>query len=267
MLTNRKWEELDAFNSEDENAFTDSGDDSENFGDNGASAAGRRGMIEQALAHVREMAKTTMEPGKKYTTGALVFDSQLAKFGRVKKCTTEATLVGFFSGGTKEYGLNLSRDITKEPRLETRLASATKAAGQSEKFAKTDKIKSLALKPQELSIAATPPTTTKTAAAVTKKVGPAKAPAETKKRVIPVKAKAVAPAAKKTAKPAVKKTPLESVNPWSEFQLDPIADPNGYIKQNFPYLSNKQLAGLTGLSEHTIRRKMGEWGLKRSANK
>lgn len=38
---------------------------------------------------------------------------------------------------------------------------------------------------------------------------------------------------------------------------------NSYIKQNFKGMSNRELARRTGLSEHTIRRKLGEWGLKR----
>lgn len=45
--------------------------------------------------------------------------------------------------------------------------------------------------------------------------------------------------------------------------IDPIGDPNSYIKANFNELSNRELARVTGLSEHTIRRKLGEWGLKR----
>jgi DNA-binding CsgD family transcriptional regulator len=44
---------------------------------------------------------------------------------------------------------------------------------------------------------------------------------------------------------------------------DPVMDPNGYIQQNFLLMSNRELAVATGLSEHTIRRKLGEWNLKR----
>jgi hypothetical protein len=47
--------------------------------------------------------------------------------------------------------------------------------------------------------------------------------------------------------------------------INPIDDPNGYIKANFQEMSNRELARFTGLSEHTIRRKLGEWGLKRKA--
>jgi hypothetical protein len=64
----------------------------------------------------------------------------------------------------------------------------------------------------------------------------------------PVAAKVLPPIGK-AAKPAGK--------------LNPIDDPNGYIKAMYQELSNRDLAKATGLSEHTIRRKLGEWGLKR----
>ena len=41
-------------------------------------------------------------------------------------------------------------------------------------------------------------------------------------------------------------------------------DANKYIQKHYQAMSNKELADRTGLSEHTIRRKLGEWGLKRS---
>jgi len=41
-------------------------------------------------------------------------------------------------------------------------------------------------------------------------------------------------------------------------------DINTFIKQKFQSMSNKELAKLTGLSEHTIRRKLGEWGMRRA---
>ncbi|MBN2357895.1 MAG: hypothetical protein JXR83_00480 [Deltaproteobacteria bacterium] len=42
-----------------------------------------------------------------------------------------------------------------------------------------------------------------------------------------------------------------------------IDDINRYIRDNYKAHSNRELARRTGLSEHTIRRKLGEWGLKR----
>lgn len=49
----------------------------------------------------------------------------------------------------------------------------------------------------------------------------------------------------------------------SSSKINPIDDPNGYIKANYSEMSNRELARVTGLSEHTIRRKLGEWSLKR----
>lgn len=43
-----------------------------------------------------------------------------------------------------------------------------------------------------------------------------------------------------------------------------IDDVNAYIKENFTSMSNREMARHVGLSEHTIRRKLGEWGLKRA---
>ena len=46
-------------------------------------------------------------------------------------------------------------------------------------------------------------------------------------------------------------------------KINPIDDPNAFIKAHYQQQSNRELARVTGLSEHTIRRKLGEWGLKR----
>jgi hypothetical protein len=42
-----------------------------------------------------------------------------------------------------------------------------------------------------------------------------------------------------------------------------VGDVNTFIRNNYKTLSNRELARRIGLSEHTIRRKLGEWGLKR----
>jgi hypothetical protein len=73
-------------------------------------------------------------------------------------------------------------------------------------------------------------------------------------------AKPVSKAAAPPVKGAVKPVPGKTA-PGGK--ADPIGDPNAYIKANFGELSNRELAKVTGLSEHTIRRKLGEWGLKR----
>lgn len=91
----------------------------------------------------------------------------------------------------------------------------------------------------------------------------------------PSAARTQPPAAAKTGVPgpakgagAPAKKPLNGTSPPAAAKaggkgVNPIDDPNGYIKANFNEMSNRELARLTGLSEHTIRRKLGEWGLKR----
>jgi hypothetical protein len=68
-----------------------------------------------------------------------------------------------------------------------------------------------------------------------------------RKRAGKAKAKDAAPAA---ARPAAVKAA-------------DVGDVNTFIRNNYKTLSNRELARRIGLSEHTIRRKLGEWGLKR----
>jgi hypothetical protein len=72
-----------------------------------------------------------------------------------------------------------------------------------------------------------------------------------------------AKAAKAAAVPEKKKAAASSSSSSSSSKINPIDDPNAYIKAHYSEMSNRELARFTGLSEHTIRRKLGEWGLKR----
>lgn len=99
-------------------------------------------------------------------------------------------------------------------------------------------------------------TKTKQLKAPTRKL-PAKKPVKTAAKKPLPKAKAKPVAAKKKAL----KKPLKKAG--GSKMMDPVADPNSYIRGNFRLMSNKELSHVTGLSEHTIRRKLGEWGLKR----
>lgn len=93
-------------------------------------------------------------------------------------------------------------------------------------------------------------------------------PAKTAKAAGPKAApeKHAAPAQKAKATPAphkAKEAPPKDVKKAVAKGANPIDDPNGYIKGHYQEMSNRELARVTGLSEHTIRRKLGEWGLKR----
>lgn len=109
---------------------------------------------------------------------------------------------------------------------------------------------------------------------------PAPAPAPVLRKTAPVVAAAPAKAEKaaptkapakaavgKADKPVVEKAAKAptSMPPKGGKAINPIDDPNNYIKANYGEMSNRELARVTGLSEHTIRRKLGEWGLKRKA--
>ncbi len=83
-------------------------------------------------------------------------------------------------------------------------------------------------------------------------------------KATPDKKKPLVKSHKPAAKPAKKTVKQKAASHTQHLAIsDPVADPNGYIKQYFRLMSNKELAIVTGLSEHTIRRKLGEWGLKR----
>lgn len=257
MLTSRKWEELDAFNAEDESAFTDTADETESFSDNGASAAGRRGMIETALAKVRDAARTPYDSSQKHMVGALIFDAAAAKFARVKKSSGTGVLLNYLSGGTKEYSAGASKAAKDAPAAPKKVAApVNEPPVKAEKAEKKEVVAApVAAKVQEKRAVPTPPLAVKASPV----------PQSSKNKKGKEDKKVDRSAVKKSPKIVAKKSAAQ-LGDASEMQLDPVADPNTYIQQNYLYLSNKQLAGLTGLSEHTIRRKLGEWGLKRSVN-
>lgn len=118
-----------------------------------------------------------------------------------------------------------------------------------------------------------PPKGAKGKAAAPSKAGPPQKSAPPAKAAPPQKAAAAskaqapskAPAPSKAAKapPPAEKTAPKGKAAGGKGSINPIDDPNGYIRENFQELSNREMARITGLSEHTIRRKLGEWGLKR----
>jgi hypothetical protein len=100
----------------------------------------------------------------------------------------------------------------------------------------------------------------------------AEKPADKARAAAPAPAPAAVPSSKAAAAKAARAEKAEKVpEPKGKAAakgakaINPIDDPNGYIKANFQEMSNRELARFTGLSEHTIRRKLGEWGLKRKA--
>jgi hypothetical protein len=81
--------------------------------------------------------------------------------------------------------------------------------------------------------------------------------------VLPAPQRAAAAPAPSARGKAVARPAPAAAKPVAGGKLNAIDDPNGYIRAKYQELSNRELAKATGLSEHTIRRKLGEWGLKR----
>lgn len=88
------------------------------------------------------------------------------------------------------------------------------------------------------------------------------APSES--NVEPAEAKTKAKPKPKKTKPAAESKPKgDTEASASSPELNSKEEVNQYIQEHYLKMSNKELAGITGLSPHTIRRKLGEWGLKR----
>lgn len=153
----------------------------------------RRQLLEEASTRVKQARARTLDPGKVYDPGTLLFDQNDGKFGRVQQSKAGVLVVRFLSGGERCYG---DGSLASEDGM----SEAPSAKGGS------------------------------------RKRGGSKA-----------KTKEAAPAASKPA--AVKAAD--------------VGDVNAFIRANYKTLSNRELARRIGLSEHTIRRKLGEWGLKR----
>lgn len=158
-----------------------------------------------------------------------------------------------------------------EQLTKLRVKEAMSAAKESASSKAKDRVAKAPVKEKAIATKAVAkksiPTKTKAAAAPKKAVKKEKVAVKpkTKKVSTPVKPK---PSKAAPKKPLAKKKPKRAASvrsgSFSSSKIsDPVADPNGYIRGNFRLMSNKELSHVTGLSEHTIRRKLGEWGLRR----
>lgn len=251
ILSSKQLEELehlhDSVSEFDEEANVVS--DNEEFDEASEGAlAWRRGMIERAAAMVKKNEKKVLSSKEKYTVGALVYDALNNRFARVKESSTSQVLLAYVSGGEGILkGTSIQITQTAKPSV-----ANTKKKPEIQKQKPINKKPALKAKP----VAKKQPAKKTAAKKPAPKKPVAKKPAPKKKSLAKKKVTAKKPVSKKAApKKALKKTPVKKIKK--------PADPNAFIRQNYKKLSNKELAGITGLSEHTIRRKLGEWGLKR----
>jgi hypothetical protein len=269
MLNTKQLEELDNIQEVAEE-LTEEQLDTESSDDGAESAlAWRRGMIERAVANVKKAAKRLI-PGTSFPAGTLVFDKDKKRFARIVQATLATTELSYLSGDNGEFE-STPRSMSNKETLDEEFpldkpkkqknnwdAVAPKELFSAPKAKATVKVTEKT--PQRLEQPKTPKMAAQAKPTIKKlnpEVGVVKASAKKEAEQKNQGSKAKSATQKKLslqslpAKGAIKKAP------------NPKSDPNAYIKQNYRSLSNKQMAAKTGLSEHTIRRKLGEWRLKR----
>lgn len=275
VLDPKHFDDIDDFCDFDEKLDT-SGDADLGEGGPNQALSWRRIVIERAANNVKKAVESKADVKTSYKKGSLVFDEQANKFGRVVESRPGFLNMSLLAGGSLIRQDINPLDFIRENRHKLTLPEMAKTLSTSE----VEVI--ILLNQVELSQNEFNAAPAKKELAVAKKkvlAKPAKAKEINKKPEpkVPVAAK------EKTLKPKLKMAAKKKVLPVKKQRLpiskeasvsftkllpkgattDPVRDPNGYIQQNFLMMSNRELANATGLSEHTIRRKLGEWNLKR----
>jgi hypothetical protein len=280
VLDRKHFDDLDDFCDFDDKIETSCEGD---MGENGPShpLSWRRIIIEKAVSNVKKAAESKTDLKASYKKGDLVFDEESSKFGRVIESKPGFLNLSLLAGG-KVIRRDINQlDFVRENRQKLTLKEMSdtlflseievitllnqvelatdKEAAEEKAGVKVEP----SVKAKALPIKAAKKTVEKK-----KPMVKTKAPKDMEKR--PIKAN-VKLAAKKKDKVVVKKKMGSLKETLINFTkllpkgatTDPVMDPNGYIQQNFLLMNNRELATATGLSEHTIRRKLGEWNLKR----
>lgn len=273
---------LDRKHFDDMDDFCDFDEKLETAGDGDIGEAGpnplswRRIIIEKAVNNVKKAHENKTDLQMPYKKGELVFDEESNKFGRVLESRPGFLNLALLAGGKIIRQDINSLDFVREHRQKLTLKEMAEKLfiSEIEVIALLNKLEleneTLDVKTDKVAAKKIP-----TKKAITKV---AKTVVEKKKVEIKTSAKESSKLPKTSVKIAAKKKdamPKKSgvVSKDSSISFtkllpkgattDPVMDPNGYIQQNFLLMSNRELACATGLSEHTIRRKLGEWNLKR----
>lgn len=278
MFNSKQLEELESIH-DSTGAFEEEAEDSgvEEVGE--AAMEWRRSLLEEAAENVKRAKTRPVDPAITYEIGSLLFDRESRRFGRVNRSVPGYLRVVYLTGGDREYGLLDVAAYLQEYAANRKLSELSLQLGMadSDVEAELDRLDLSALEEDEgvpegeaaaeAAPAGAPAEAKAPAAAPAVEAKPAKGDKKAKKSA---KAAPSKPAPKKEAKveakPEAKKERAKKAPPpplKKGKKANPIDDPNAFIRQNFQEASNRELARHTGLSEHTIRRKLGEWGLKR----
>ena len=278
IFNSKQLEELESASDTSSNIFESPGENSTGNNDNSETAlAWRRAVLEEALANVKRSGTRPVDPAMTYEIGSLLFDRENRRYGRVKRSVPGFLDIHYLTGGDREYGkLNVKAYLKEfgEAKSVTELALALDA----QEGEIVTKLKSLGLTPQMGNNAVGPASNGIPEAAPQimddvlgefsdmANAAPTK-PKKASKKTKAKQAKEAKEALKEdgTANDRRRKRAKQIADmPVPSDPANPIDDPNTFIRQNFFTMSNRELARSTGLSEHTIRRKLGEWKLKRS---
>lgn len=271
VLDPKHFDDIDDFGDFDEKLDAAEGD----LGETGPShpLSWRRMIIERAANNVKKALENKTDINGLYKKGELLFDGESHKFGRVVESKPGFLNLSLLGGGKLVRKGVDDMDFVREHRHKMTLPQMAEKLFLSEidvinllNKLELDTDKQAPKTKSAPKIAAKKNPVVKVAAKPIKKpaaIKPVLKQPVNKGKITPIKM-----VAKK--KELVKKSPIGKDTSISFTKLlpkgattDPVRDPNGYIQQNFLLMSNRELSFATGLSEHTIRRKLGEWNLKR----
>lgn len=246
----------------------------------------RRSLIEEASENVKRAKTRPVDPGITYEIGSLLLDRESQRFGRVNRSVPGYLRILYLTGGDREYGLLDVHSYLQEAATGKRLSELALQLGMAEADVERE-LDHLGLTPLEeeqedeaassqaaqgaegersKSAQAAEPakkSSRKSGAAGASKSAAKKASAAKSEAAGAKPAKKARRATSKPARSAAARAAKATAVITDGKKANPIDDPNEFIRQNYMEMSNRELARHTGLSEHTIRRKLGEWGLKR----
>ncbi len=246
------------------------------LGDSGPNSAlsWRRSIIERAANNVKKAYESKADLKSAHKIGSLIFDEKSSKFGRVLESRPGFLNLSLLAGGHVVRHDIDPLEFVRRNRRELTLPEIAKKLSLTEvevliflnqielEQEKMPTVKVIEKEPRQEKVKATKKP-------IKAKAGKAKPEVKVALHQPKLPKPSVKIAAKKKKSAPKKKVAISNDRAGFTKLLpkgattDPVVDPNGYIQQNFLMMSNRELATATGLSEHTIRRKLGEWNLKR----
>lgn len=191
-------------------------------------------LIERAAIRVKKLHKAKLDMQASYQVGELVFDDKTKRFARVQSTCLKSLSLTFLSGGQGNY--KVSSRIRGSKKLPSVVRSLPSLPSVS--------VKPIQKLPSQI-----------TAVTVAKSKPVQKAQSRVKK----TSKKLFTASGNKKAVVAKKIVAAQNTS----FALASVKQRDDYIRAHYLKMGNKELARHTGLSEHTIRRKLGEWSLRR----